>query len=396
MIISRENINVNTISVNSLKFVVINCFYCKLCSYFEQYFCVKRDIILILMHKGNLFLRTFSMVRPDDWHVHCRDEALLAPIVAASAQHFGRALLMPNLQPPLTTVATLNDYRHRIIAVNTIENFTPYMTLYINESVSFDELQFAKADPYILGAKLYPAGATTNSEQGVRSIKALYPLFEVMQTLDLVLQIHGEVNSGDIFEREGLFIEEALLPLTQNFPRLRIVLEHISTQLAVEFIEQSSDYIAATITPHHLFYNRNDLLAGGVKPHYYCLPILKHEQDQRALCKAAVGGNHKFFAGTDSAPHVLSQKESACGCAGIFSAPFAVSMYAQVFAEMGKLDKLEAFMSRNGADFYQLPVNQGQIELIEKSQLIPLVLDYGVAKIVPIGAGTQLQWSVHE
>lgn len=336
------------------------------------------------------------MVRPDDWHVHLRDEDLLKPIVAASAQHFGKVLVMPNLKPPLTSVALINDYRQRIISFNAGKNFIPYMTLYLNESVSFHDLNLAKEDPYILGAKLYPAGVTTNSEQGAQSIRALYPLFETMQTLDLVLQIHGEVIHGDIFEREGLFIEDVLLPLVKNFPRLRIVLEHISTASAVDFIQQASENVAATITPHHLFYNRNDLLAGGVKPHYYCLPILKHELDQRALQKAAVSGNPQFFAGTDSAPHARSHKESACGCAGIFSAPYAVAMYAEVFAKMGCLDRLEPFMSQFGANFYQLPLNNGQIELIEKSHIIPSVLDYGGIQIVPVGAGTQLKWSIHE
>ncbi len=304
---------------------------------------------------------------------------------------------MPNLKPPLTTVSSLLEYRRRIVAALEKPNdFVPYMTLYINESMSADELVLAKNAAFILGAKLYPAGATTHSEAGVHSVRALYALFEVMQDLDLVLQIHGEVTHGDIFEREALFIEETLLPLTRDFPKLRIVLEHISSQAAVDFISTASEYLAATITPHHLLYNRNQLLAGGIKPHFYCLPILKHERDQRALQHAAVSGNSHFFAGTDSAPHLRDQKESACGCAGIFSAPYALAMYTEVFEQLGRLDRLNAFMSQFGANFYGLPVNQGEIELVKKPQRIPDVLNFDFGQIVPVGAGTVLQWSVNE
>lgn len=304
---------------------------------------------------------------------------------------------MPNLQPALTTVAALNAYRASIIeALERPDDFVPYMTLYINESVTSDELVLAKQSPFILGAKLYPAGATTHAEEGVQSVRSLYPLFEVMQDLDLVLQIHGEVTHGDIFEREGLFIQETLRPLTQDFPKLRVVLEHISTREAVDFVSKASEYVAATITPHHLFYNRNQLLATGIKPHYYCLPILKHERDQVALQQAAVSGNSHFFAGTDTAPHLRFQKESACGCAGIFSAPYALAMYTEVFEHSGDLDRLNVFMSHHGANFYQLPINQGDIELVKKSQRIPDVLNFDFGQIVPVGAGTVLQWSVNE
>lgn len=304
---------------------------------------------------------------------------------------------MPNLKLPLTSVEGVLDYRSQILACLTKEDdFSPYMSIYINECLSIEELQLAKASSFILGAKLYPAGATTHSEQGVRSIRGLYSHFEAMQELDLVLQIHGEVTHGDIFEREALFLEEELLPLTKNFPALRIVLEHISTEAAVQFVEQASDAVAATITPHHLFYNRNHLLAGGVRPHYYCLPILKHERCQRALQKAVASGNKKFFAGTDSAPHLQHYKESACGCAGLFSAPYALAIYAEVFDKLGKLPLLEAFMSQNGANFYQLPINQQSIELMNRPQTVPLGLDYDFGRIVPIGAGTVLEWSVNE
>ena len=342
-------------------------------------------------------MNSFYITRPDDWHVHCRDGELLSAIVNATGKHFSRALLMPNLLPPLTSVEAILAYRQRVMDVLIPSvDFVPYMTLYINEALLADQLHLAKTYPFILGAKLYPAGVTTNSQAGVQSIAALYPLLEVMQDLDLVLQIHGEVTFGDIFEREALFIETILLPLTRHFPKLRIVLEHISTQVAVEFVEQASQNVAATITPHHLFYNRNQLLAGGIRPHYYCLPILKAERDQLALQRAAVGGNSKFFAGTDSAPHLKHTKETACGCAGIFSAPYALAMYTEVFDNCGQLPQLESFMSRFGADFYQLPMNQGQIELIKNPQQIPDVLNIGGGQIVPIGAGTALKWSINE
>lgn len=342
-------------------------------------------------------LNTFKINRPDDWHIHCRDGEMLSPMIQASAKHFARGLIMPNLKPALTSVTSLNDYRCRILAaLNKTDDFVPYMTLYINESMSPDELVLAKNTPFILGAKLYPAGATTHSEAGVNSVRALYPLFEVMQDLDLVLQIHGEVTHGDIFEREALFIQETLLPLTRDFPKLRIVLEHISTEAAVDFVAHASEYVAATITPHHLYYNRNQLLAGGIKPHYYCLPILKHERDQRSLQQAAVSGNSHFFAGTDSAPHLRSQKESDCGCAGIFSAPYALLMYTELFEQLGRLERLNSFMSQFGANFYGLPINQGEIELVKKPQAIPVVLNFNFGQIVPIGAGAVLQWSVNE
>jgi dihydroorotase len=372
-------------------------------------------------------MRAFFMTRPDDWHVHFRENEFLASMVNATARHFSRALVMPNLKAPLISVERVLEYRGQILAARIKPpeespsraepsgfplpdgrgsdysddlmpgaDFTPYMTLYINESLSIQELQLASKYPFILGAKLYPAGATTHSEQGAQSIRALYPLFDAMQALGLVLQVHGEVTHGDIFEREALFIEEELLPLTKNFPKLRIVLEHISTEAAVDFVLQAHECVAATITPQHLFYNRNQLLAGGIKPHYYCLPILKHARDQRAVQRAAVSGNRKFFAGTDSAPHVQETKESACGCAGIFSAPYALAIYAEVFDNLGRLPQLEAFMSQHGANFYRLPLQEETIELIKRPQTIPAFLEFEFGKIVPIGAGTVLQWSVHE
>ncbi|RUR16705.1 dihydroorotase [Legionella septentrionalis] len=342
-------------------------------------------------------VQTVAITRPDDWHVHFRDEDMLVNTVPATARHFSRALVMPNLKPALTSLANLLSYRERILAsLKKGQEFSPFMTFYLNEAVNIEDLQQATQYPYILGAKLYPAGATTNSEQGVRSLEALYPFFEIMQANNFALQIHGEVTSGDIFQREAAFLDECLKPIIHAFPKLRVILEHISTAAAVEFISQAPANVAATITPHHLLYHRNHLLAGGIKPHYYCLPILKHEQDQKALQKAATSGNPKFFAGTDSAPHPQKLKESACGCAGIYSAPYAVSLYAQVFADLGKLDKLEAFMSHFGANFYQLPLNSGRLELIKKPQIIPERLPLGDDYVIPVAAGEQIDWSVHE
>ncbi|MGL5742621.1 MAG: dihydroorotase [Legionella sp.] len=342
-------------------------------------------------------MQTLIINRPDDWHVHLRDGDVLQHTVADSAQHFARALVMPNLKPALTTLQSINAYRNRILAaVPQGSSFEPYMTFYLNDSVHTDDLHQAAAIPYILGAKIYPAGATTNSEAGARSLKDLYPLLDVLQTNDLVLQIHGEVTHSDIFERESLFIAEYLKPIVSNFPRLRIVLEHISTQAAVAYVTQAPATVAATITPHHLLYNRNKLLVGGLRPHYYCLPILKHESDQKALQRAACSGNHKFFAGTDSAPHAVETKDSACGCAGIYSSPFALALYTQVFDELDQLKQLNHFLSRFGAEFYHLPVNQHHIELIKSPQTLPNTLPLGANHVVPIAAGETIQWSIHE
>jgi dihydroorotase len=342
-------------------------------------------------------MQTVTINRPDDWHVHLRDGDYLSHTVPATALHFSRALIMPNLKPALTSLLAIDHYRNRIIsAIPQNNSFTPFMTFYLNESVKTDDLEQAASIPYILGAKLYPAGATTNSEEGARSLKSLYPLLELLQKNNLVLQIHGEVTHSDIFDREALFIEEYLKPIIANFPKLRIVLEHISTEAAVDFIVQAPETVAATITPHHLLYNRNQLLAGGLKPHYYCLPILKHEKDQLALQSAASSGNPKFFAGTDSAPHSIKSKENACGCAGIYSAPFALSFYTQIFAELGQLNKLNQFISGFGADFYQLPRNKEEIELIKSSKQVPDFLPFGHHKVVPMAAGELMQWSIND
>lgn len=342
-------------------------------------------------------MRTLIITRPDDWHVHLRDDETLNDTVPATAKHFARALVMPNLQPPLTSVDAILQYRQRILTAcahhHTID-FIPYTTFFLNETVSADELTHIK-NPYILGGKLYPKGATTHSEHGASSIQGLYPLLEIMQANDLVLQIHGETTHGDIFEREALFIENVLTSIIRDFPKLRIVLEHISTKHAVEFVSQAPTTVAATITPHHLWYNRNHLLVGGLKPHYYCLPILKHENDQKALQQAAISRNPKFFAGTDSAPHPQQHKESACGCAGIYSAPYALSLYTEIFDQLEELSCLNDFMGRFGAEFYQLPITQTQIELIEKPQTVPNILPFANHQtIIPMAAGHSLRWSI--
>lgn len=335
--------------------------------------------------------------QPDDWHVHFRDGNLLNDTVNATAKHFARALVMPNLKPALTSINQLLNYRERIInACSPNYSFSPMMTFYLNEQIKPEELIASKPYSFIVGAKLYPAGATTNSDEGVQSLQQLYPLFEIMQQQDMVLQIHGEVATGDIFEREESFLIDYLAPIIANFPKLRVVLEHISTQKAVEFVKKAPANVAATITPHHLLYNRNHLLAGGIRPHYYCLPILKHQTDQIALLDAATSGNPKFFAGTDSAPHSINSKENACGCAGIYSAPFAVPLYAQVFENAYKLSALNKFLSVFGADFYQLSLNKEKLTLIKEKQLIPEKLTLGNDFVVPIAASEFLLWSVHE
>ncbi|HAW6249343.1 TPA: dihydroorotase [Legionella pneumophila] len=341
-------------------------------------------------------MQTLIINRPDDWHLHLRDGEFLTHTVQASAQHFARALVMPNLKPALTNLPAIESYRNRIIsAIPKQSSFIPYMTFYLNESVKPEELHQAASLSYIVGAKLYPAGATTNSEEGAKSLKALYPLFETLQTSNLVLQIHGEVTHSDIFEREALFIDEYLKPIAKHFPKLRIVLEHISTKAAVDYVSEGPANLTATITPHHLLYNRNKLLAGDIRPHYYCLPILKHEKDQKALQVAATSGNPKFFAGTDSAPHAINAKENACGCAGIYSAPYAVALYTQIFDELNQLKKLNDFLSRFGAEFYQLPINQQQLELIKSPQTIPNSMPFGSTHVVPIAAGDTINWSIN-
>ncbi len=342
-------------------------------------------------------LKTLRITRPDDWHIHFRDGDALRNTVPDTGRHFARALAMPNLSPALTTLDSLLAYHQRLIAAaKNTPDFEPYLTFYLNESVTPDDLIASKQYPFILGGKLYPAGVTTNSTEGVASIRKLYPQLEVMQQHNLVLQIHGETITDDIFDRERAFIETHLTMLIKDFPRLRIILEHISTQAAVDFIQKAPEHVAATITPHHLMFNRNQLLAGGIRPHYYCLPILKRERDQQALQQAAFSGHPRFFAGTDSAPHSQPQKENACGCAGVYSAPFAVAMYAQVFDAANQIQHLEAFLSHFGAAFYQLPQTNSEIELVRESHIIPQSLPLGNETVVPLAAGQTLSWRVLE
>lgn len=333
--------------------------------------------------------------KPDDWHIHLRDGNLLNYTVNDAAKSFARVLVMPNLSPPITSVALALSYRESILkALNHSSTITPYMSIYLTTDIPIQEIHKIKSSEFILSAKLYPKGATTNSEQGVNDIKNLYPHFAALEESDSVLQIHGEVTNADIFDREKLFIENILKPLTKNFPKLRISLEHISTRAACDFVKNSSEYISATITPQHLLYNRNHLLAGGIKPHFYCLPILKREIDQKALVDAALSGSPKFFAGTDSAPHLKSQKESSCGCAGVYSAPFAISLYAEVFATYSKLNLLNDFMCKFGSEFYKLPQNTEKIELVNQPFQMPESLDFGVESIIPLGYSQKFQWAV--
>lgn len=341
-------------------------------------------------------MKRLNLTRPDDWHVHLRDGIFLKNTVPATANSFQRALVMPNLKPALTGVDSIIKYKSRIEKfIPSNSTFTPYFTLYLNETINPYEMEKAKEHSFILGGKLYPAGATTHSEEGFKSIKKMYPLFEVMQKNNLVLQIHGEETQGDIFDREAQFIKESLAPLLKDFPKLRIVLEHISSAYAVNFILETPDNIAATITPHHLAYNRNDLLASGVKPHFYCLPILKRKSDQIALQKAAISGNPKFFAGTDSAPHAVSKKESTCGCAGIFSAPYAIAYYTEIFESLNALNRLNPFLSQFGAQFYQMPTSKEEIILLKESTNIPPKLNFGNTFVIPMGAGGTISWRMH-
>lgn len=343
-------------------------------------------------------MEQIGLIQPDDWHCHFRDGSFLARTVQDAARQFGRAIVMPNLQPPVTDSAAAASYRQRILAHRPAETaFTPLMTLYLTEQMTAANLRDAKASGIITACKLYPAGATTHSAAGITQLTRIYPLFECMQDLDLPLLIHGESIDPqiDIFDREQCFIQQELAPLLQHFPALRVVLEHISTRAAVDFVRASSQRVAATITAHHLWFNRNALFSGGICPHYYCMPILKRQTDQAALIQAAISGHAQFFLGTDSAPHAQTRKESACGCAGIYSAYSAIELYAQIFAEHGALDRLEQFASINGARFYQLPLNTDTITLIKLPWQIPQQLSFGDTTLIPMLAGQTLDWQIH-
>lgn len=336
-----------------------------------------------------------TLTRPDDWHLHLRDGAALAAVLAHTAARFARAIVMPNLVPPVTTTAAAADYRARIVAALPPDTrFEPLMTLYLTDHTTAAEIGRAKASGIVHGCKLYPAGATTHSQAGVTDVRHLDATLERMAELGLPLQVHGEVTSPDvdIFDREARFIDSVLAPLAARMPRLRIVFEHITTRAAAEFVRDAREGIAATITPQHLLLNRNALFAGGIRPHLYCLPVLKREPDRRALLEAAISGNPRYFLGTDSAPHARHAKETACGCAGVYSAHAALELYAEAFEAAGALPRLEAFAAHFGADFYGLPRNTGTLTLEKADWTVPADYPFGDATIVPWRAGETLGW----
>jgi len=338
-----------------------------------------------------------TLTQPDDWHLHLRDNAALKRTVVDTARYFSRAIVMPNLRPPITTTALAIEYRDRILdACPTGNNFMPLMTLYLTDNTSEDEVQRAYDSGIVQAFKLYPAGATTNSDAGVTDLKLCAPALTAMQRLHMPLLVHGEVTSPeiDIFDREKVFIDQVMRPLLHEYPTLKVVFEHITTADAVDFVLESDARIAATITPHHLLLNRNDLLVGGVHPHNYCLPVLKRNSHQQALIKAATSGNAKFFLGTDSAPHAQNVKENACGCAGIYSSHAAIELYAEAFEAANALDKLEGFASHFGADFYQLPRNTAMITLHKESWLVPKTYPLGDQLLIPMRAGEMIKWKV--
>ena len=343
-----------------------------------------------------------QLIQPDDWHLHIRDGEVMRDVLADTARQFARAIIMPNLRPPVTTVDLANAYRARIEAsLNSlgIDGFTPLMTLYLTDNTSADEVRKAKVGG-IAAFKLYPAGATTNSDAGVSDIKRCYVALEAMQALGIPLLVHGEVTSPeiDIFDREAVFIDQVLHPLRKDFPELKIVFEHITTKQAAHYVRDAQtggkNSLAATITPQHLLMNRNAIFAGGIRPHNYCLPVLKREEHRVALLEAATSGSPRFFLGTDSAPHSKGAKEAACGCAGCYSAFNALGLYAEAFESVGKLDKLEGFASFFGPDFYTLPRNTKTISLLKQTQSIPSELPLGEETIVPLRAGETIAWSL--
>lgn len=340
-----------------------------------------------------------SITLPDDWHLHLRDDSALSTTVPAATRGFGRGIVMPNLKPPVTSVAQAKAYHDRILSHRPSgSDWQPLMVLYLTDNTSPEEIRLAADCGFIYGCKYYPAGATTNSDSGVTDLDNINAVLETMQEVGMVLQLHGEVTDYDIdiFDREAVFIERHLLKLVEKFPQLKTVLEHITTSQAAEFVASAGDNIAATITPQHLLYNRNHMLAGGIRPHLFCLPILKRDIHQKALIKAATSGDKKFFLGTDSAPHTRENKESDCGCAGCFSHPAAVELYAEVFDQAGALDKFEAFASKNGADFYGLPYNKSSITLRRQSWQIPSSLPFENSQIIPLAAGNTLNWKLVE
>ena len=342
-------------------------------------------------------LRTLSLTRPDDFHVHFRDGAALSAVVGATAQVFGRAIVMPNLRPPVTTVAKADAYRKRIRAALPADSaFEPLMTLYLTDSTTAEEIARAKASGFVHAVKYYPAGATTHSDAGVTALSRVRGALAAMERHGVVLAIHGEVTDPDVdpFDRERVFVERELAAIVRDFPGLRIVLEHVTTREAAAFVSDGPATIAATITPQHLLYSRSALFAGGLRPHLYCLPILKRERHREALVAAATSRSPKFFLGTDSAPHARAAKESACGCAGCYSAPVALPLYAEAFEDAGALDRLEAFASLNGAAFYGLPRNAETVTLVREAWRVPDALPFADGTIVPLRAGEEVRWRV--
>lgn len=339
-----------------------------------------------------------TITRPDDWHVHLRDGAALQHTCTDMARYFGRAIVMPNITPPAATVTQALAYRERIVnAMHGLpRQFEPLMTLYLTDQTDAAEIRRAAEAEGVHAVKLYPAGATTNSAAGVVELEGLYPTLAAMEEAELPLLIHGEVTDHDIdiFDREKVFIDRHLVPIAQHFPALRMVLEHITTADAVQFVEAAGHNVAATITAHHLLFNRNDMLVGGIRPHYYCLPVLKRNIHQQALQAAATSGSPKFFLGTDSAPHSTASKENSCGCAGVYSAHAAVELYAEVFEQLHALDKLEAFAAHFGADFYRLPRNTDTLTLRRESWEVPAQLPLGATTLTPLRAGEAIAWRV--
>ncbi len=342
-------------------------------------------------------INSLTITRPDDWHLHLRDGAALGSVLPHSARQFGRAIVMPNLKPPVTTTAQAAAYRERILAALPAGmSFEPLMTLYLTDNTPPDEVRRAKDSGFIHAVKLYPAGATTNSDAGVTALSKCYKTLETMQELGMPFLVHGEVTDPaiDIFDREAVFIERVMQPLRRDMPALKVVFEHITTKDAAQYVSEAEGPVAATITAHHLLYNRNEIFKGGIRPHYYCLPILKREEHRQALVRVATSGNSRFFLGTDSAPHPKGLKEHACGCAGCYTALHAMELYAQAFDQAGALDKLEAFASFNGPAFYGLPRNAGTVTLKRETWSLPAELPLGDATVVPLNGGEAMNWKL--
>ncbi len=338
-----------------------------------------------------------TITRPDDWHLHLRDGATMASVLPHTVHQFARAIVMPNLKPPVTTVALASAYRDRILAALPAgSDFEPLMVLYLTDNTPPDEIRKARDSGFVHAVKLYPAGATTNSDAGVTDLRNCYKTLEVLQETGMPFLVHGEVTDPaiDIFDREAVFIDRVMTPLRRDMPELKVVFEHITTKDAADYVMSSDGPTAATITAHHLLYNRNEIFKGGIRPHYYCLPVLKREIHRQALVAAAVSGSDKFFLGTDSAPHAKGLKEHACGCAGCYTALHALELYAQAFDQAGALDKLEAFASFNGPAFYGLPRNQGNVTLRRENWTIPAELPMGDTTVVPLNSGETINWKM--